>query len=88
MSDHEVAAVVHEAHRQNQVRKLDLTDKLLLVTPNLDQARYVSACYPSVAGADRDCREGILVVIRLAQIVAYYGMGLTQDLVLHDLFIV
>ena len=88
MSNHEVAAVVHEAHRQDQVRKLDLTDKLFLVTPDLDQARCVCACYHSVAGADRDCRDGILVVIRLAQIVSDYRMRLTQDLILHNLLVV
>ena len=58
------------------------------MTPDLDQASCVSACYPSVAGADRDCREGILVVIRLAQIVSDYRMRLTHDLILHNLLVV
>ena len=58
------------------------------MTPDLDQASCVSACYPSVAGADRDCCEGILVVIRLAQIVSDYRMRLTHDLILHNLLVV
>ena len=87
MSDYQIAPTVHKAQRMDLfVRwELDFADQLLVLVPDLDQARCVNRGKMTTIGAHCHCCELALMLVASAELIADQSMCIhTANLIGFD----